>query len=107
MNVDSGRGIQEYLRKCGFDAMATSPDTSQNVIRIPCMVSFNWKARAKQIRLNCKKEAMIVIEQKTKLRHIDNGVGDSTHEFSFLLETFEDFSNAVEALKVYIENYEG
>ena len=71
------------------------------------MVSFNWKVRTKQIRLNCKKEAMQVIEQKTNLKHIDNGKGDPTHEFSFLLDTFEEFSDAVNALKDYDENYEG
>ena len=106
MNVDSGRGIQEYLKKQGFEVKATSPDTGQNVIRIPCMVSFNWKKSTKQIRLNCKKEAMQVIEQKTNLKHIDNGEGDKTHEYSFLFDTFEQFENAVESLKIYNDSYE-
>ncbi len=105
LKIQSGKDIKEYLENKGFDVKATAIDTSENVIRIPCMVTFNWKSSSKQVRLNCKQEAMQVIEQKTNLKHIENGVGDKTHKYSFLFNTFEEFENAVAALKTYNDNY--
>ena len=71
------------------------------------MVSLNRRKTTKQIRLNCKKEAIQVIEQKTNLKHIANGDGDKTHEYSFLFDTFEQIKNAVESLKTYNDSYDG
>ncbi len=72
---------------------------SQNVIRLPDLTTLNWKSGDGIVRVNCKADLMHVIESKTNLRHIDNGVGDQTREFSFIVESFADLIDVIYVLK--------
>lgn len=81
-------------------------DTTSNIIYLAEYTTINWKSgnpkhpEDAQIRLNCKEPIMKVIESNSKFRHIDNGPGDrKTHPYSFLINTVEELSSVVEALK--------
>ena len=99
--VDSGEGILKFLKESGNWTLSTNAlDTSENYIIIaPYNISFNWKKRKGQIRVNCKKEEMQCIEVETGLKHIDN-TGDSVRPYSFLLNTFEEFQSVVDTIKM-------
>ncbi len=98
--VNSGKGIYKYLQEFGnWDLSSNALDSSDNYIIIkPYNISFNWKKKRGQIRVNCKKEEMQWIETRTGLKHIDNS-SDPVHPYSFLLNTFDEFENVVKAIK--------
>ncbi len=99
-NLDSGSKIKDFLERKGFLIKGYNAlESSQNYIILPDTTSFNWKKKNSQIRVNCKKEAMNIIEYNTKLKHIDNGVGDPTREYSFLLDNYADFITVLKALE--------
>ena len=101
--VNSGYGILGYLVNEGVEIVNKySLDTSDNYVIIPEHISFNWKAKNKQIRVNCKENAKQWIEEETTLRCELNGKGDTTREYSFLLDSFEQFSLVVEVLKQHL-----
>lgn len=98
--INSGSSLYNYLIERGFEVIAPiSLDTSENVIRLPNYISFNWKSPKKQVRVNCQKEAMQWIEARTRCKHIDNGIGDPTHPYSFLLNNILELSNVIDAIK--------
>ena len=102
--IKSGEGLKSLLDSCGLITNGVALDSSQNVIRLSNCVTLNWKSRRKQVRINCKEAMMHVIEQKTNLKHIANGSGDPTHEFSFLLDDMGSLVDVIYVLRHYIVN---
>ena len=97
--VVSGGGLKTFLDACGLVTQGTALETSQNVIKLQNLTTFNWKSRNRQIRVNCKESVMLSIEKGTKLRHILNGKGDPTREYSFLIDDFSDLIDVIYVLK--------
>lgn len=103
--VDSGTGIIRYLEGRGLLVVRRyAPTTPNNIIGIPDLTTFNWKSDAEQIRVNCKEDAMHVIEANTKLKHIDNGPADPPRPYSFLLDDFSQLEEVVSALLTIEKN---
>lgn len=99
-NIDNGVGLKTFLEASGLLVEKYSGiNGSQNCIFLPDLTSFNWKGQDHYVRINCKENAKNVIEAKTGLSHIDNGPGDPTRPFSFIIEVFPDLIDAVYALK--------
>ena len=98
--VNSGEGIYKFLKEAGnWSLSPNSLDSSQNYIIIsPYNISFNWKKKKGQIRVNCKKEEMQWIEEITGLKHVDN-TGDAVRPYSFLLNSFKEFNSVIDAIK--------
>ena len=104
-NIDSGAGLRSFLEQAGLLIEASSAlDSSENVIKLHDLTAFNWKSKDGIVRVNCKENAMIVIESKTGLKHIDNGSGDSTRPFSFIIKTFSELIDVIYALKTIEDN---
>lgn len=98
--IDSGVGLKEFLERSGIRiAGCSGVEGAQNIIELPDLTCFNWKVRDRIVRVNCKENAMYIVEQKTNLKHVDNGVGDSTRPYSFLISSFSDLIDVVYALK--------
>ena len=99
-NIDWGEGLKSFVEASGLIIKGSSGlKGSQNIITIPDYTSFNWKTNENAVRINCKENAMHVIERYTALRHFDNGEGDPTRPFSFFARTFSDLIDAIYALK--------
>ncbi len=99
-NVDNGEGLKIFLEASGLIVEKTSGlSGSQNCIFLPDLTSFNWKGRDRIVRINCKENAMHVIESKSHLSHFDNGPGDPTRPYSFKVDSFPDLIDAVYLLK--------
>lgn len=98
--IQSGEELYAFLIDAGVCVSSTTAlEGSENVIKLPDLTTFNWKKRDNIIRVNCKTEAMNVIEAKTGLKHFDNGSGDPTRPYSFLVESFSDLIDVIYALK--------
>ena len=98
--INSGLGLKAFMEASGLNIRNCSGiEGSQNIIYLPDRTSFNWKGADRIVRINCKENAMCVIEAKTTLIHIDNGVGDPTRPYSFLIKSMADLIDAVYALK--------
>ncbi len=99
-SIDSGEGLRTFLEASGLNIVGASAiEGSENVIKLPDLTTFNWKSRDRIVRVNCKERAMNVIEAKTGLKHIDNGAGDPTRPYSFIIETFSDLIDTIYSLK--------
>ncbi len=99
--LDSGTGIMNNLEKEGLVIEGCyRPDSSDNYIRLNDRTTFNWKNNEGQIRVNCKKQAMEIIEKNTGLKHIDNGAGDPARPYSFLLNKYSEYKKVVNTLKL-------
>lgn len=100
MVIDSGKTLKDYLEKMGlYISNVSGIEGSQNCIYLPDKTSFNWKSRT-GVRVNCKNEAKILIEQNTRFNVVDNYSSDSTREFSIVIDNEEDLEAVVEALKL-------
>ncbi|MCR5602960.1 MAG: hypothetical protein K6G27_04570 [Lachnospiraceae bacterium] len=98
--IDSGIGLRTFLEQSGISVESvTAIDSAENVIKLPDLTTFNWKSKDGIVRVNCKENSMKVIEAKTGLRHIDNGAGDPTRPYSFIIDEFSDFLDVIYALK--------
>lgn len=99
-DLDNGMGLKLFLEASGLNIRnCTGIDGSQNIIYLPDLTTFNWKGANRIVRINCKEKAMRVIESKSKLIHIDNGIGDPSRPYSFLVDSFSDLLDAIYALK--------
>ena len=80
-------------------------DTPANIIYLSDYTTINWKIGSGKlqedavIRLNCKEPIMKIIESNSKVQHIDNGPGDKTRPYSFLIKSMNEFISVVEAIK--------
>ncbi len=98
--IDLGSGLKTFLKYSGIKIESvTALEGPDNIIKLPDLTTFNWKARDGVVRVNCKEPAKSVIEQKTNLSHIDNGSGDPTRPYSFIIERFSDLIDVIYALK--------
>ena len=98
--IDSGLGLKEFMEAAGLHIRNfTGIEGSQNIIYLPDKTSFNWKSADRIVRINCKKDAVRVIESKTELIHRDNVKGDPTRPFSFIVDSLSDLNDAIYALK--------
>ena len=105
--ITSGGDLKAFLEDAGLPVVGTSGlDGSENIIRLHNLTTMNWKSRDEIVRINCKERVMDIIESKTNLTHIDNGRGDPTREYSFIVETFADLIDVVCALKVDLRLHE-
>ncbi len=96
----SGEGLKEFLEDSGLVITGVSAlEGSDNVIKLSDLTTFNWKSRDGIVRVNCKENAMNVIEAKSHLNHIENGPGDPVREYSFIVEQFSDLIDVIYALK--------
>lgn len=101
--VRSAQDLLAHLKRKGLVIEKTSGmEGADNCIYLPDKTSFNWKSRKGQVRVNCKTNAKLVIEQKTSFIMIANGVGDTIRPYSLLLESEVDLDAVIEALR-YIE----
>lgn len=98
--VNSGVKLKNYLEKNGLTVEKSSRiETADNVIYVCNYVTFNWKKRKGQVRINCKEPEKIIIEQKTGLKAILNGKGDPTHDYSFLVDDLASLDRVIGVLK--------
>lgn len=97
--IDSGNGLKKLLDDSGLVTEGVALETSENVIRLPEYITLNWKSRNRQIRVNCKENEMLKIEQYTDLKHFLNGKGDPTHPYSFLVDSFPDLIDMIYVLR--------
>ena len=98
--INNAKDLYNYLVESGLEEIsATSLNPGDNVIKLPNYITFNWKPQNKQVRVNCKLDEMDWIEAMTGYRHIDNGKGDPTHPYSFLLNSFTELSDVIDAIK--------
>lgn len=98
--IISSRTLYAFL--CGAGLLiskVTAIDSSDNCIYLPDKTSFNWKEANRCVRVNCKEEAKVLIEQYTGQKMFDNGPGDRTRPFSLLIESEEVLVKVIKALK--------
>ncbi len=99
-NIDSGRMLMKFMEDCGIkNIRGTSLDSSQNVIHLKNNMTLSWKSSKQIARVNVKENDMIRIEQNTSLNHINNGDGDPTHEYSFIIDNLSDLVDLIGCLK--------
>lgn len=99
-NIDNGDGLLDFLEYSGLRIEnASGLGGPGNVIKLPDLTTFNWKSKDGVVRVNCKDKAMNVIEQKTDLKHIDNGPGDPTRPYSFIIDNLSDLIDVIFSLK--------
>ncbi len=99
-DIDNGEGLRIFIIASGLKEKGSSGlEGANNVIRIPDLTSFNWKANEDAVRINCKENAMHVIERYTSLKHFDNGDGDPPRPYSFYARTLSDLMDVIYALK--------
>ena len=87
-DINSGAGLKSFIEVSGLAIYHASD-----------LTTFNWKSRDGVVSVNCKENAMRVIEKLSNLTHIDNGVGDSVRRYSFVISSFSDLIDAIYALK--------
>ena len=99
-NINSGNGLQEFIMASGLKIKTSSGlEGVNNSIKLPDITAFNWKIEENAVRVNCKENAMKVIEKYTELKHFDNGKGDPSRPYSFFVYSFSDLVDVVYALK--------
>lgn len=105
ITINSGETLLAYLKHNRLNIEKVSGITgSDNCIYLPDLTSFNWKSRNGQVRVNCKENVKNIIEQRTGLKLIKNGKGDSTREHSLLIDNPNDLVRVIEALKTISGN---
>ena len=102
--IDSGRDLMKYLEDRGlYIEHAYAVGSWQNCIFLTDRTSFNWKAKNRQVRINCKGDVKDVIEAKSGLSAIDNHSNDKTREWSFLLDGEQDLDKIIELIKPMLD----
>lgn len=98
--INSGDTLLRYLNYHKINIVkCTALESANNCIYLPDKTSFNWKARNGEVRINCKEETKNIIEQKSELHMIKNGVGDSVRDYSILLDDVKDLEIVIKILK--------
>lgn len=98
--INNGEGLKHFLIASGLLIKNSSGlEGSQNVIILPDFTSFNWKENQGAVRVNCKENAVNVIERYTSLEHFDNKKSDRTRPYSFFVRNMSDLINVIYALK--------
>lgn len=99
-NIDSGEGLLEFLMASGLKIKTSSGlEGGNNSIKTSDITAFNWKPEENAVRVNCKENAMKVIEKSTDLKHFDNGKGDPSRPYSFYVYCISDLIDVIYALK--------
>lgn len=104
-SIDNGEGLKSFIDNSGLRIKSSSGlEGSQNSIIIQDFTSLNWKSNEHAVRINCKEEAMYVIEKYTTLKHFDNVKGDPTRPYSFFARNMADLIDVIYALKTIDDN---
>ncbi len=100
IEINSGESLMIYLKELGLSIVNWSGIPGpQNCIYLPDYTSFNWKKRDGIVRVNCKEQAKQVIETYTGKTMEHNGSGDTTREYSLLIDNETDLIDVITALK--------